>query len=132
MMIIDFHTHVLPPRIKENRNPYVDKDPAFAQIYAEKKAQIAITEDLIESMDRGGIDVSVIVNYSWSTHELCVETNDYILESVSRFPERLTGFCSVSSFTDDASLKEMERCIRAGAKGIGELRPDMQSAVRRS
>lgn len=126
-MIIDFHTHVLPPRIKEDRSPYVNADPAFAQIYSSEKATIATAEDLIDSMDRDGVDVSVVVNYSWTTHELCVETNDYILESVTRYPDRVFGFCAVNSYTDDISLKEIERCARAGVKGVGELRPDTQS-----
>jgi len=127
MMIIDFHTHVLPPRIKKNRSHYVDIDSAFAQIYSGEKAKIATTDELIESMDRDGVDVSIIVNYGWSTHEMCVETNDYILESLARYPERIIGFCSVSSYTDDASLDEIERCVKAGVKGVGELRPDVQS-----
>ena len=127
-MIIDFHTHVLSPRIKEDRSRYVDVDPAFAQIYSDPKAKIATAEDIIENMDRDGVDASVIVNYGWSTHELCVETNDYILESVARYPKRLYGFCAVSSFTNDASLREIERCAKAGAKGVGELRPDEQPA----
>ena len=97
-MIIDFHTHVLPPRIKENRSRYVERDIAFAQIYSGEKVKIANAEDLIQSMDRDGVDVSVIVNYGWSTHELCVETNDYILESLARYPKRLIGFCAVSSY----------------------------------
>jgi predicted TIM-barrel fold metal-dependent hydrolase len=128
-MIVDFHTHVLPPRVKENRSRYVDIDPAFAQIYSSEKAKIATVEELIESMDRDGVDVSVIVNYGWSTHEMCVETNDYILESVARYSERIVGFCAVSSCTDDASLDEIERCVKGGVKGVGELRPDAQSAA---
>ena len=126
-MIIDFHTHVLPPRIKEDRSRYVNADHAFAQIYSGEKVKIATAEDLIDSMDRDGVDISVIVNYSWTTHELCVETNDYILESVARYPERLIGFCAISSYVDDISLAEIGRCASAGAKGIGELRPDTQS-----
>ena len=128
MMIIDFHTHVLSPRIKENRSRYVDSDPAFALIYSDKKARIATAEDLIDSMDRDGVDVSVIANYGWSTDELCVETNDYILESVARYPKRLIGFCAVPPHADEAALAEIERCARGGIKGVGELRPDMQSA----
>lgn len=126
-MIIDFHTHVLPPQIKEDRSPYVDADPAFAQIYSGEKVKIATAADLIDSMDRDGIDISVIVNYSWTTHELCVETNNYILESVARYPQRLFGFCAISSLVDDVSQAEIERCAGAGARGIGELRPDTQS-----
>ncbi len=126
-MIIDFHAHVLPPPVKEARRRYVEKDAAFAQIYSGENVKIATAEDIISSMDRDGVDISVIVNYSWSTHEFCVETNDYILESVSRYPKRLIGFCAVSSYTDAASLKEIERCVSGGVKGVGELRPDTQT-----
>jgi predicted TIM-barrel fold metal-dependent hydrolase len=127
MMIIDFHTHVLPPRIKQDRGPYVDRDPAFAAIYSSEKARIATAEDLIDAMERDGIAFSVIVNYSWSTHELCVETNDYILASAARYPGLLAGFCAVASFEGEASLAEIERCARGGARGVGELRPDLLS-----
>ena len=125
-MIIDFHTHALPPRIKNNRSRYVERDAAFAEIYSGDKVRIATTEDLIASMDREGVDISVIVNYGWSTHEFCVETNDYILESIARYPKRLVGFCAVSAYYDDASLAEIERCVRGGIRGVGELRPDKQ------
>ncbi|MCJ7605193.1 MAG: amidohydrolase family protein [Dehalococcoidales bacterium] len=127
-MIIDFHTHVLPPRVREGRRRYVERDAAFAQIYASPGADIATADDLIESMDRHGVAVSVIVNYGWSTPELCRETNDYILESCARYPERLIGFCAVADFTSDISLRELERCAASGARGIGELRPDLHRA----
>jgi hypothetical protein len=126
-MIIDFHTHVLPPRIKNDRAPYLARDQAFAAIYSSEKARIATADDLIGAMDRDGVDLSVIVNYGWSTHELCVETNDYILESAARYPGRLAGFCAVVSYDDEKSLAEIERCAGGGARGIGELRPDVQS-----
>jgi predicted TIM-barrel fold metal-dependent hydrolase len=124
-MIVDFHTHVLPPRIKKDRGPYVDRDPAFAAIYSSDKAAIATAEDLIDAMDRDGVDFSVIVNYGWSSHDLCVETNDYVLESAARDPGRLAGFCAVASCTGETSLAEIGRCARGGARGIGELRPDL-------
>jgi predicted TIM-barrel fold metal-dependent hydrolase len=126
-MIVDFHTHVLPPRIKQDRAPYLSRDPAFAAIYGSDRASIATAEDLIDAMDRDGVDFSVIVNYGWSTHELCVETNDYILESAARYPRRLAGFCAVASCAGRESLAELERCARGGARGVGELRPDVQS-----
>jgi uncharacterized protein len=124
-MIIDFHTHVLSPEIKADRGRYLQKDAAFAAIYSGNKATIATAEDLINAMDRDEVDISVIVNYSWSTHAFCVETNDYILEAVSKYPKRLIGFCAVNSLTNDAGLKEIERCATVGVKGIGELRPDL-------
>ncbi len=125
-MIIDFHTHVFPPRIKQNRSQYIDNDPCFAMLYSNKEARLATTDELIASMDKAGIDISVIVNTGWTTHELCVETNDYILESVARYPKRLIGFCAVQPQAPEAATVEIERCARGGIRGIGEMRPDMQ------
>ncbi len=125
-MIIDCHCHVFPPQIKKNRLRYTESDPCFALLYSNSKAKLVTTEELIASMDDAGIDISVIVNIGWTTHELCVETNDYILESIARYPDRLIGFCSVQPLTCDAALYEIERCAQAGVRGVGELRPDIQ------
>ncbi len=125
-MIIDFHTHVFPPQIKKNRSKYIDSDPCFAILYSEKNAKLATTDELINSMDKAGIDISVIVNIGWTTHELCVETNDYILESIARYPQRLIGFCTVQPHSYEAAITEIERCAQAGIRGVGEIRPDIQ------
>jgi len=125
-MIIDFHTHVFSPQIKKNRSKYIDSDPCFAILYSKKDAKIATADELIASMDKAGVDISVIVNIGWTTHELCVETNDYILESVARYPKRLIGFCAVQPNSYDAAIPEIERCAKEGVRGVGEMRPDMQ------
>ena len=87
---------------------------------------MATADELIASMDRDGVDISVILNIGWTTHELCVETNDYIIESVSRYPQRLVGFCAVQPQSPKAAIAEVERCAKAGIRGVGEMRPDMQ------
>jgi len=125
-MIIDFHTHVFSPRLKEDRNRYIENDPSFATLYSSPKAKVATADELIDSMDKEGIDVSVILNGGWTTHELCVETNDYILESITRYPRRLIGFCTVQPQSLDAAIAEIERCATGGIKGVGEIRPDTQ------
>jgi len=125
-VIIDFHTHIFPPWLKERRDEYARSDPCFSLLYAQPKARIATAEELIASMDEAGIDLSVVLNAGWVSHELCVKTNDYILDSVSRYPKRLVGFCAIQPRAGDAAIAEIERCARAGAKGIGELRSDVQ------
>jgi len=125
-MIIDFHTHVFSPQIKKNRSRYIDSDPCFAILYSNKEAKLATTDELIASMDENGVDISVILNHGWATHELCVETNDYILESIARYPKRLIGFGAVQPHSNESAIAEVERCARGGIKGIGELRPDVQ------
>ena len=125
-MIIDFHTHIFPPWLRERRDEYIKVDPCFSLLYSQPKARIATAEELIASMDEAGIDLSVVLNAGWVSQELCVKTNDYILDSVSRYPKRLVGFCSVQPRAGDAAIAELERCAKAGARGIGELRSDVQ------
>ena len=128
-MIVDFHTHIFPSRVRENRERYIQMDACFAELYSSPKASMATADDLVSSMDREGVDTSVVLNYGWATHELCAEVNDYILESVSRYPKRLVGFCAIPLGTPpqsaEVTVSEIERCVRGGAKGVGELRPDM-------
>lgn len=131
MMIIDFHTHVFSPQVKKNRGKYIEKDPCFALLYSNKNASLATADELVDSMDRDGVDISVILNIGWKTHELCVETNDYILESIARYPHRLVGFCAVQAQSPEA-VAEIERCAGGGIKGIGEIRPDAQPSELRN
>src|SRR4030043_244801 len=125
-MIIDFHTHVVPPRIKERRDEYLGRDACFSLLYAEPEAKLITAEELITAMDEYEIDKSVILNLGWVSHELCVETNDYILEAIARYPKRLIGFCAIQPLAGDKALKELERCALNGVKGVGGMRPDVQ------
>ena len=125
-MIVDFHTHIFSPKIKQDRIDYLVRDACFAELYSAPQAKIATADDLIVSMDENNIDVSVVLNIGWSDPELCTETNDYIMESVARFPKRLAGFGMVQPKFPDAALAELKRCVKGGLKGIGELRPDVQ------
>jgi predicted TIM-barrel fold metal-dependent hydrolase len=97
----------------------------FAQLYSSPKARLATAEDLITSMDAQGIDISVVLNINWSSLELCRETNDYILESISRYPRRLIGFGMVALDSVETAIEEIERCRKHGIKGIGEIRPTL-------
>lgn len=125
-MIIDFHTHILPPWIREDREDYLRRDPLFASLYADPKAKLVTAEELVASMDEEGIDCSIALNIGWTSHELCLETNDYIMESLSRYPDRLVGFCAIQPRAGEAAIAEIERCARGGMRGIGEMRPDIQ------
>jgi len=125
-VIIDFHTHIFPPWLRERRDEYIKRDPCFSLLYSQPEARMATAEELIASMDEAGIGLSIVLNIGWVSHELCVQTNDYILDSVSRYPTRLVGFCAIQPRAGDAAIAELERCAKAGAKGIGELRSDVQ------
>ncbi len=125
-MIIDFHTHIFPPGIKEERSYYLRRDPCFAELYSNPQAKLATAEELIESMERDGVDCSVVLNIGWGSYELCRKTNDYIIESVGKYPKRLIGFCAIQPREGEKAISELERCAAAGIRGIGEMRSDAQ------
>ena len=125
-MIIDSHTHIFPPWVKEQRDEYVKRDSCFSLLYSQPKAKLVTAEELIASMDEAEVDLSVVLNIGWVNHELCVETNDYILDTISRYPDRLVGFCAIQPRAGDAAIIELERCAQAGIKGVGEMRSDIQ------
>jgi len=112
--------------VKENRHDYVMRDASFAQVYSSPRAEIANAEDLIDSMDRAHIDTSVIVGIGFTGQEACHRVNDYVLEAAARYPNRIVPFCAIQPRAGETAVVELERCARGGARGIGELRPDIQ------
>ena len=125
-MRIDAHVHVFPPAVASDRDGYLKRDLTFRSLYASPSAAVTTVEELVASMDRCAIDRAVLVNIGWHSHELCRESNDYLLEAADRHPDRLTAFCVVNPLAGDRAGEEIERCARLGARGIGELHPDLQ------
>ncbi|MDO8614395.1 MAG: amidohydrolase family protein [Dehalococcoidia bacterium] len=124
-MIIDFHTHIFPPTVREKREEYLRRDAIFAELYSNPKAKIATADDLLRSMDEAAIDVSVALGFAWGEHELCEQHNDYLLKAAAQSNGRIVPFCTVNPCFEEAD-EEAVRCARAGARGLGELRPDSQ------
>jgi len=125
-MVVDFHTHIFRPQVRERREDYLRRDPAFAQMYSSPKAKIATGEDLPTSMEEAEVDTSVVLGFAWSEQGLCREHNEYLLETAARSGGRLIPFCVIQPRAGDDALAEIERCVRGGARGLGELRPDSQ------
>jgi predicted TIM-barrel fold metal-dependent hydrolase len=119
-MIIDCHTHIFPPYIRDNRGPLVNADPAFRLLYDSAKAKLAGAAELIEQMNRSGVDRTVVFGFPWNDPEVMRRHNDYIGEAASRFPDRLLPFVCVDPKVAQAA-EEVERCLANGMRGVGEL-----------
>ena len=124
--VVDFHTHVYPEWLRDGRERYAAADATFGELFADPKARMATADELVAAMDRDGVDRSVVMGIGWTDRGLAREANDYIVESVSRFPDRLTGFGAVNPAWGEEAAREAERCASAGLAGIGELHPDTQ------
>ena len=125
-MIIDFHTHIFPPSLRVRKDEFLTRDTTLAALFSSPGAKMATADELVAAMDEAGVDISVVLGMGWTDPELCRLVNDYIIESVQRFPSRLRGFCSVSPLWGSAAIAEVERCAQAGLVGIGELHPHTQ------
>ena len=125
-VIIDFHTHITAPEIIARRDEYLVRDAWFRDLYANPQARLSSAEDLIAAMDQAGVSQAVAFGFGWRDLDLCRRDNDYVLESVARFPDRLIGFGIVNPAHGPEAVREIERCAAAGMRGIGELMPDGQ------
>ena len=125
-MIIDFHTHLLPPSFSTRRAEIAARDRTFAALFAKERAKMATAEELLRAMDEDGVDVAVALGYGWTDPDVARESNDYLLEAASASNGRIVAFCSVDPSWGDAALNEVERCVERGARGIGELHPTSQ------
>ena len=126
MLIIDFHTHITAPEIIARRDEYLVRDAWFRDLYANPKARLSSAEDLISAMDRDSVEQAVVFGFGWRDMDLCRRDNDYVIESVARYPERLIGFAIVNPQSGREAVREIERCAAAGLAGVGELMPDGQ------
>jgi len=119
-MIIDFHTHIFPKDICENRERYFQDEPAFRLIYDSPKSRLVTAESLISAMDENQVDLSVVFGFPWKNPDTIRLCNDYTIESVAKYPKRMKGLCCLDPFCIDAA-EETRRCVENGLSGVGEL-----------
>ncbi len=119
-MIIDIHTHMFPPDICNNRQKYFQGEPEFRLLYDNPKSEQIGASELLRNMDEQGIDKSVVFGFPWNNLEISRLQNDYIMKMADTHPDRLIGFCCLNPAHPEAA-GEVERCIRGGLKGVGEL-----------
>ena len=65
-MVIDSHCHIFPASFQRRRDELVRRDATFAALFSNPKAVLATAETLLESMDRDGVDRSIVVGIGWN------------------------------------------------------------------
>jgi len=133
-MRIDMHSHVIPKRIVDA----ITGDPAtFAARLRPAQGHSLVAHDQgyvyplfpefvdpeakLESMDRKGIDISVIspappMFYYWADADLGLKVagmvNDGVADMVAAHPARLRGMATLPMQHPDAAVAELERVVR--------------------
>ncbi len=114
-MIIDFHTHAFPDKLAPKALPVLAGYVGYAP-YGN-----GTVSDLIETMDRCGIDKAVVCNIATNPKQQ-TNVNNFAIESMTAHPDRLISLGSVNPFSD-CIFSELERLKASGIPGV-KLHPD--------
>ncbi|WP_066072102.1 amidohydrolase family protein [Neobacillus soli] len=141
-MRVDFHTHIIPKDIPNfagkfggERWPTLEKTCSCGanimvagKVFREVTDQVWDPEKRIKDMDEEGVDIQVLspipVTFSyWAEPEAAEEMariqNDFIAETVNKYPDRFIGLGTVPLQDVEVSIREMDRCMHElGLKGI--------------
>jgi uncharacterized protein len=119
-MIIDIHTHIFPPEIRQDRSVCFISEDAFYLLYNDPRACMIGARELIATMDEEGVDRSVVFGFPWQSGDRFRRQNDYIMEAVAAHPDRLIGLACFDA-DHPAAPDETRRCLEGGLAGVGEL-----------
>jgi uncharacterized protein len=120
-MILDVHTHICPPEIRENREAYCADEAAFRLLYQNPEARLIGASELVAYLDGSDIDAACAFGFSWNRIETARLGNDYALDAARRFPSRILPFACVNPLLGPPAVREAERCLAGGARGLGEI-----------
>ncbi|MCL2214090.1 MAG: amidohydrolase family protein [Treponema sp.] len=123
-MRIDCHVHITPPDIAANWEKYAQKEPYFSLISRSKVNKFATAENVIEMLDKNNFNKAVVFGFAFRDIGLCRYVNNYVIEKINEFPQRLIGFAVVPPGKESGN--EIYRCYNEGLKGVGELFPQGQ------
>lgn len=123
--VIDGHTHAFPSKIVHDRAGYCGRDDWFRQLYENPKARLTGETELLESMERSGVDRAVIAGFPWADPGLCREHNAWMAEVCRLHPNRLS-FLAIVVPNDRDAPRDVEDGFNSGAVGVGELNADAQ------
>ncbi len=119
-MIIDVHTHIFPPEVVENRERFLQGEPAFASIYRDPTAPMVTAEGLLSAMDAEQVDQSWALGFPWVKEANARLHNQYLAAVIKEYPERLRGLGCVHPVAAWAQV-EASRCLAMGLHGLGEI-----------
>lgn len=119
-MIIDFHTHIFPDKIAAR------SIEALSKVSGVKAATDGTLNGLLSSMDKSGVDISVIMPVVTKTAQF--ETvNTFAAQVNEQYRGRLLSFGGIHPDSEDYK-SELKRIKELGLPGI-KLHPDYQGVM---
>lgn len=119
-MIIDFHTHIFPDKIAAR------SIEALSQVSGVKAATDGTLNGLLASMDRSGVDLSVIMPVVTKPSQF-ESVNTFAAKVNEQYAGRLLSFGGIHPDSEDYKA-ELNRIKELGLPGI-KLHPDYQGVM---
>ncbi len=119
-MIIDFHTHIFPDKIAAR------SIEALSQVSGVKAATDGTLNGLLASMDRSGVDLSVIMPVVTKPSQF-ESVNTFAAKVNEQYAGRLLSFGGIHPDSEDYKA-ELNRIKALGLPGI-KLHPDYQGVM---
>ena len=141
MLKIDIHTHIIPEHLPNFKEKYgyggfINLDhhkPCCARMMMDDKFFREIQDNCwdpekrIQECNHHNIDVQVLstipVMFSYwakpmDVLDLSMFLNDHLADIVHRYPKRFVGLGTVPLQHPELAIKELERCMKIGLKGV--------------
>ena len=119
MKIIDFHTHIFPPRLVQDRSSFLEDEQLYC-IYREERARLATLEDLLGYMDEEGVNGAVAMGFTWQIPRYAELHNRYLAEAQENGRKKIWSFGSIA--LEPGTIQNQVKMIHEmGLAGIGEI-----------
>ncbi|HEC32225.1 MAG TPA: amidohydrolase, partial [Deltaproteobacteria bacterium] len=83
-MIIDFHTHIFPPEIRNQREKFFKSEPAFELLYGNPRSRMVGAGKVVDKLKKCGVDKAVVFGFPWESASVARMHNAYVLEASKR------------------------------------------------
>jgi predicted TIM-barrel fold metal-dependent hydrolase len=114
------HVHLTPPVIAADRGRYLAGEGPWAALYADPKARMMSTDELLALMDEEGVDLALVGGFPWSDEDKAKRHNEWLLDQAGRHPGRLRPLAAFDALTPWA-FRHAGEMLAAGHLGLGEL-----------
>ncbi len=124
-MRIDCHVHLTSPELIRNWKSLSDEEPNFDLLSNSSVNRFSDAEGIIDYLDQNNLNKAVVFGFAFESERNLRAANEYVIESVRKFPDRLIGFGVVNPVQKNLK-SEINYCLDNGLVGFGELFPTGQ------
>lgn len=125
-MRIDAHVHYTPPSLAADLESFAQREPLWGLMLTGGAKSIqgwAEAETMIAEMDAADLDHVILLGEYRLQHDSCVARNNQAIEIIRRWPARVSAFAVLQPADPERAIDELDRCLDAGMRGVGELNP---------